>query len=213
MNEEYIDRATAMRYMGIKGVAPDGFSAILDECEGELCRAMAPRCVYTVKDISALDSLMTGEDIKRHLEGCRKAVVFAATLGAGVDALIRKYQSVDVTRAMVVDAEASAAIEKFCDAEEANVLKKTERFLTWRYSPGYGDFPLDVQPALLDAVDAGRKIGLFASESLMLSPSKSVTALMGVSDSAPEAARSSCSSCSMNTTCSYRKDGIHCGDQ
>jgi len=210
-NEKYIDRKNALRYMGCRDGAPQELLPLIDECESELCREITPRFVYTVKNIDEIGFLLTGEDVKKHLENCDKAVVLAATLGVAVDALIRKYQSYDVTRALIADAEASAAVEKLCDFAEAKIHESISGYFTWRYSPGYGDFPLEEQTELLSIVDAGRKIGLFAGESYMLTPAKSVTAVIGISKDIIAKELSSCVTCTMSESCSFRKEGFRCG--
>ena len=207
----YIDRKNAVRYMGFKGKAPDRFSEIFDECEKLLEDAMTPRSVYIVRGVSELSGILTGDDIASHLSGCDRAVVFAATLGAKVDALIGKYQCIDVTMALILDAEASAAIEAYCDEMSDKIASSFDARLTSRFSPGYGDYPLEVQRDLLKYIDAERKIGVFAGESLMLSPSKSVTAVMGIADSILNDHGRSCTSCEMRDKCAFRREGEDCG--
>ncbi len=210
-NKKYIDRDNALRYMGCRGEVPDSLSAIISECERELCRVMTPRCIYSVNNKSDLSGVLAGNDVNEHLEGCDRVIVFAATLGSAVDALINKYQAVDLTRALVIDAEASAAVESFCNETEREFAKLGIGHMTWRYSPGYGDYPLEVQTDLLDLIDAGRKIGLYAGESCMLNPVKSVTAVIGVSDDPVIKAKSSCATCAKYGNCSYRKEDKRCG--
>ena len=159
---------------------PASLTRALCEVEDELCRVMTPRSVYTVVPICDADAILSGEDVRRHLDGCERAVVLAATLGSAVDELIRKYQSTDVLRAMIADAEASAAIDVLCDEACRTISARTGEDLTPRFSPGYGDWPLSSQSALLDFVDAGRKIGLFVTGSDMMTPIKSVTAVAGL---------------------------------
>ena len=57
---------------------------------------------------------------------------------------------------------------------------------TFRFSPGYADFPLEVQPKLLEILDAPRRIGLTVSPSLLLIPTKSVTCILGVGEHLPK---------------------------
>jgi hypothetical protein len=79
--------------------------------------------------------------------------------------------------------------------------------ITRRFSPGYGDLPLDIQPALLAVLDAERRIGLTCTQSLILLPRKSVTALIGLGESLParEQKAGSCEGCSLSKTCSINK--------
>lgn len=205
-----IDRKNALRYMGCKGSAPEELMRIVGACEEELCSVMTPRFVYKVfDDRNELSDVLSGNDIERHLEGCNKVIILAATLGASTDALIRKYQATDVTRALVVDAEASAAAEALCDIAVSGIKASVDGSLTERYSPGYGDYPLEKQRELLGAVDAERKIGLFAGDSYMLTPSKSVTAVIGVLNGKiceSGGAHNKCENCSMYDKCSVRRE-------
>ena len=82
--------------------------------------------------------------------------------------------------------------------------------MTDRYSPGYGDLPLTLQPQLLSLLDAARQIGLTLTDTCLMTPRKSVTALFGLSGRPPARHASGCQSCSLKETCSYRKAGISC---
>ena len=98
-----------------------------------------------------------------------------------------------------------------CDEVE-NLIKaeNPDKFLTWRFSPGYGDYPLSLQSELLRILDAPRKIGLCTNENSILTPTKSVTAVIGVSDNPIENKRKGCASCNLKTTCKFRKAGTRC---
>ena len=57
-----------------------------------------------------------------------------------------------------------------------------EKELTDRFSPGYGDLPLAMQREVMDALDCGRTVGITLSDSLLMTPSKSVTAIIGMKE-------------------------------
>jgi 5-methyltetrahydrofolate--homocysteine methyltransferase len=142
----------------------------------------AARFIYKTVDINC--SILQGNDIKTHLDGCNEVIILAATLGLQVDELIRRTESSNMAEAVVLDALASAAIEQLCDEAEAEILSKYAQKEAAaprrRFSPGYGDFPLEVQRELLALLGAKKKIGLYVSESNLLIPRKSVTAVIGV---------------------------------
>ena len=195
--------------MGFKGEPSEEILKIAEERETELCSVMTPRYIYKVFEKDDYRSVLAGNDVMCHLDGCDRFIVFAATLGASVDNLIRKYQATDVTSALVVDAEASAAIEMLCDLATAEIAKSAGGRLTSRFSPGYGDYPLEKQKDLLFSLDAGRKIGLFAGDSYMLSPTKSVTAVIGIGKDGmcdDVCAHGKCRSCEFFDKCSVRKE-------
>ena len=116
-----------------------------------------------------------GNDIKKHVENCKEIMIFAATLGLQVDGLIRSLEASDMPGAVITDSLASDMIENYCD----DVFRgRTD--LTTRFSPGYGDFPLEVQHELLRILDAKKQIGLYATAGGLLIPRKSITAIIGV---------------------------------
>ena len=125
------------------------------------------------------------EHLCRNLSGCKAVYLFGATLGTEVDRQIRKYEITDLPRAVVFQACASAYLEEYCDEIEENIaqLQRENRgHIRPRFSPGYGDFSICHQGNILRILDAGKNIGLYMTEGYMLTPSKSVTAVIGVSD-------------------------------
>lgn len=122
--------------------------------------------------------LLRGADIEKHLCCCSKAFVLIATLGPGVDLLIRKTQLQSMREAVAVDAAASACLEEYCDEICAKLAESNS--ITMRFSPGYGDYPIEVQPQLL-AFCGAEKIGLTCSGYMMI-PTKSVSAIIGIKD-------------------------------
>lgn len=161
--------------------------------------------------------VLPGEDARRRLAGCGEAVLLAVTLGFGVDRLIGAAGQTDPYRALVLDALATEAVEAAADEAIRRMpalglippgLRAGQRF-----SPGYGDLPLEIQGAFLDAVDARRMIGLSVGGTNMLSPLKSVTAVIGLfPEGAAEPAASGCggssggrcASCNLRDRCPYR---------
>lgn len=212
MTLEPLNRREAIRYLGGAGHTPDErMNALLDRCEAELLRLAAPKYLYRVFALP-YDEILRGEDIRRHLEGCDRAVLLCATLGAQVDRLIRVAQVEDMARAVVLDSLASVAIEQVCRQADALIAAQNPGdFMTFRFSPGYGDYPIDLQKTFLTLLDAPRKIGLSASESCLLTPAKSVTAVLGLSKHPIPRKRRGCAVCNLRTTCQYRRNGDHCG--
>lgn len=215
------EKAEVLRYLGRRGQdVPPELDALTTECMRDMREAAAPRLVQREFGIIAgkkgvfLENTtltLAGRDIRRHLRSCSRALVFAATLGRGADSLIRRFESVDITRALVLDACATCLIEQFCDEAEQCVrigAKNNGFAATSRFSPGYGDLPLDVQPMLLAVLDAERKIGLTCTESLILLPRKSVTAVIGLGEGSGErfcGGEKGCESCLLNNNCDYRR--------
>lgn len=215
-----IDRALALRYMGWRGDPDERISALMDECEAELLRAAKPRFVWRVFDISRSEGgielsgcgfLLTGKDIARHLDGCAKAAITAATLSADADRLLKRLQLEDSAKAMAADAMASVFAEQTSDSVREYILAEMEGYsATWCYAAGYGDFPLEITPRLIAAVDASRKIGVSCTGSNMLTPQKSIVGIVGLSESRLRGMSRSCESCNMRDNCKFRAAGEKC---
>lgn len=218
-----INREEAFRYMGIKGEPDLRTIAAAEECEQLLLKAAAPKFHWIFAEISEVDRsgislnghklILRGKDIAEHLRNCFGAVLLCATLGEAADKLLRKLQSEDMAKAVIADSMASAAIEQVCDSAEDQIRERFPgKYMTWRFSPGYGDFPLETQQDFLAAVNASRTVGVFLTNGGLLAPTKSVTAVIGISDEPINSARRGCGSCIMKESCKFRKTGGHCFD-
>lgn len=119
--------------------------------------------------------------LKRHLAGCNEVLVMAATVGSEVDRLLARLSALSPARAVAADAVATAAIEAWCD-HLCTEWAGQGLALTARFSAGYGDCPLELQIPLMGALDTSRKIGLTLTDSLLMTPKKSVTAMIGISN-------------------------------
>lgn len=211
---EPISKAEAGRYMGVRELAADSAAAaLLEKYEPVVRSTLRPAYVYreTAVDflpggvqLEGMAELLTGEDILRHLEGCSRCVVLAATVSTAADRLIRQTAVTDTAGAFAVDCLCSAAIEQVCRKAEEEIFANIQgNFRTWRFSPGYGDLPLELQGAFLRFVNAQRRIGLTVSESCMLNPTKSVTAVIGICEAEPEHRARGCDVCALRDRCGH----------
>lgn len=207
-----LNRNEAKRYLGGAKIELDErMSELFDSCEKQVLSTAKPKFLYKIIDLPN-EKLTAGEDIKSHLNGCTKAVLICATLGAEVDRMIRVSQISDMPRAVVLDSFSSVAVEQLCQSVDALLAEKyPEYYFTFRYSPGYGDYPIELQKEFLSLLDAPRKIGLSANENYLLIPSKSVTAIAGMSHNPIERKKRGCAVCDMRDRCKYRRNGEHCG--
>lgn len=122
-------------------------------------------------------------DLKRNLENCSAVIIMAATIGSGIDRLIRRYERTEAATGLLLQGIGAERVETLVDSFNDEVNKVAEELgmkAHPRYSPGYGDLPITVQPDLLRLVDAERRLGITLNASLMMSPSKSVTAIIGI---------------------------------
>ena len=213
MKDRYIDRTLELCYLGYRGNEPTAeIARLIGECEELISQSAKPRHISKEFDIGACPLDISSERLKGHLTGCGSVILFASTLGAGIDALIRRLSVTDMTRAMICDACAGAYIERYCDEVSEELAEKySPRYLTWRYAPGYEGFDISEQKKLIEALGAVNKIGLCANESFMLMPQKSITGIIGVSDGKIEKTRRGCAFCNMKDSCAFRKEGSHCG--
>lgn len=223
-SELEINKKEVLRYLGYKGQDIDiNMSTMINECREEIKKVITPRIVYNYKEIKQNDEgvevintnlIMPGNDIKEHLKNSKTCVLMAVTLGNEVEKKTRLYERTNLTKALILDACATTAVEEVCDIIENKVKEKALKEgmdITFRYSPGYGDLPLDIQNNFLRSIDAQKKIGLTVSESNLLFPRKSVTAIIGIIDSGIIKKKKSCKECNNYENCSFRREGESCG--
>ena len=209
---EKLNRNEAVRYLGGAGIRLNyRMDVLMDECEKAVLEKASPKFLYVEKNLPC-PQIMGGKDIESHLNGCEKAIVMCATVGSEVDKLIRISQISDMARAVVMDSLASVAGEQVCNAFDKIIAEKYSDYnMTFRFSPGYGDYPIELQKIILQMLDAPKKIGLCTNDNFLLTPTKSVTAVLGLSKNPIERKKRGCAICNMRETCKFRRKGLHCG--
>ena len=204
-----------LHFLGWRGTPVDAplLAQIRDLCDlavREVRPRMAERRFPLAPDGSLAGTSMTpkGNDVRAMLAPCREAVLLAATLGAESERLLLRMQAKDAAQALLLDAVLSAAIEAVLDAREEALrgeLAAQGRYLTDRFSPGYGDMPLAQMREICEVLGAQRAIGLTVSAGGVMIPRKSVTAILGISD-VPVARRpAGCEGCAARETCALRR--------
>ncbi|MCE5222370.1 MAG: methionine synthase [Clostridium sp.] len=219
-----INKEEVLRYLGYKGQDIDGnLTNTIEECREEIKKIITPRVVYSYKNIKSSDDgvevittnlILKGNDIKEHLKNSTECVLMAVTLGNEIERQTRLYEKTNLTKALILDACATTVVEEVCDIVENSVKEKailSGMNITFRYSPGYGDLPLDVQNSFLRALEAQKKIGLTVSENNLLFPRKSVTAIIGIVNSGIEKKKKSCKECNNYENCSFKREEETCG--
>ncbi len=218
----HLDRAEALRYLRWQAdrPLPVELAEQLAGAEADILAAAQPRFVYKTFKLQEEPSgiglagsslVLAGQDIACLLQNCRECLLLAASLSGGVDELIRRAEIRDISRALLLDACASAAVENLCEQLQSQLRQQFMAqglYLTARFSPGYGDLPLACQPQFCATLDTVRSIGLTVSRSGLLLPRKSVTAVIGLSSQPPVSAQltlqHNCTKCKL-TGCPYRK--------
>lgn len=202
---EKLDTAQALRLLGVKdSAAGETLAPLWQRAEAVLRGAAAPRSVTLTATRAQLAPYLPGEDIARHLAGCEQCALLACTLGAPLDAAQRAANASEMAFAVVLDALSSVAAEAVADAAEnalRTALSARGLYLTGRFSPGYGDYPLTVQNELVRLLDAPRRIGLTATPAHLLAPRKSITAVLGIADRPVTGHLAGCGHCALRGKC------------
>jgi len=139
-------KSEILRYLGYKKILPgEDIDAVIERVEKEVEKVANPRTVKAEVDVISIP--WASNTVKKAMHAREKAVVFAATLGAGVDRLIMQKECSNISEAVIAQAVAAALIEEVCD-------KLQEGYNSYpRISPGYGDFPLSAQKDILKMLD------------------------------------------------------------
>ncbi|MCR4843214.1 MAG: hypothetical protein K5840_08145 [Eubacterium sp.] len=210
------DKNEALRYMGSRGreVSAEAMG-VMEDVAKTADSAIRPRVCYLrvpvdIKTEEVDFSVITlrSAALARLLKDCRYAYLFAATCGSELDRLIARQSATSVARGAMCDAYGSAAIEAVCDYACDSFERMEGAELTHRFSPGYSDLSIEVQPDFLRVLDANRRIGLTITDGMMMVPVKSVTAIVGVRGdgaSSCDDAGSGCSGCDA-VDCIMRKE-------
>lgn len=205
-----------LRYLGYGAGEPDGRTlGLIGECADAVQKEAEPKHTYrrfalevTPEGVMRAGGLeMTSRSLARNLTGCGEAIFFAATLGGGPDLLMNRYLRLSIAKAAVLQAVAAAAIEDYCNECQRGIeedLARERLYVRPRFSPGYGDLPLTLQPDFLRALDAQKTVGIYLSEGGVMLPEKSVTAIMGLSRENNRCHIEGCEACGRKD-CAYRR--------
>lgn len=229
-NIDAVDRTEVLRYLGYRGqeVTPELESRMDDVVEHciELARPAGCVRVFDVAGTGETDDgrfemrlagtalTLVGESMRRHMDGAIAVGVLAVTLGMVVEREIRWYSVTgDSLDGVIFDAAAIALVERAADAAEASIVRvASDRglYTNSRFSPGYGDMPMETQPVLLATLDAQRRLGITLTSTLLMVPTKSVTAVVGMFREPQRSTRRTCSGCPCYDFCTIRPTGRTC---
>ena len=224
MQDIQIKKSKVLRYLGYRGQEIDrNIDELINQSIEEIKVKMEAKYIYKIFEldkkkglsIKGTDLYLKGESIGRHLENSNSCILMASTLGHRVDKLIRYYEKLNMTKAIVVDSCASVAIEEVCNRinnELEGLMSGKGEFITSRFSPGYGDLTLDIQEKFVNLLNAQRLIGLTTTSSNLLIPRKSVTAIIGIAGKKHEKEKSNCLDCSQYKDCNFREGEFINGD-
>ncbi len=187
LREPHVRRTEMLRYARCgDGVGVEKEAEQAQRLVDDLIRPAAAAVVFDIKrngeKIFVADTELEGKSIKKLLAPCNKCVVMAITVGFELDMKIAALGSSSPALSLLADAAASSAVEDACDACCESIESELGVKLTPRFSPGYGDLSMNIQPALLTLTNARRDLGLTVGSGCMLSPIKSVTAIAGIKE-------------------------------
>ena len=185
-----VDRREILRYARVKEASAE-LEELLDRClaQTDVLSYKVCWCEFALTQLeNELDlgfARTASADLMRNLSGCQRIILFAATIGLEMDRLIARAERLSPAAAVMLQAIGSERVEAVCDAfnnEQKEQLLQQGLYTRPRFSPGYGDLPLQLQKDIFAVLDCPRRIGISLNESLMMSPGKSVTAIIGISN-------------------------------
>lgn len=213
------------RYLGYGGNIPDdNIKAVVSEVLDSLIEVIKPKNIYKIYDChidnenvvlnnpsSTVDMLeIKSKNLSANLRQCQKVVLVAATLGIEADKLMQRYEVLNMAKASVTQSCGAACIEAYCNILQEKILEDTaarmdkKLYLRPRFSAGYGDVPLTVQKNIFDALECTKRIGLTLTDSLLMYPTKSVTAFIGLTENPESCHVGKCAGCA-NLECEFRE--------
>ena len=179
-----VDRSEVLRYM--RSQNDERVMSLIDECIVETKSVLSASVCYEEYDVKIKGSevdlgfcRIESLDLAKNLAGCKKAIIFAATVGMGVDRLIKKYSLLSPSHSLCISTIGNERVEALCDVF-CSELKEKYGKIRPRYSAGYGDLPLSMQRDIFNALSCTKNIGVSLSDSLLMTPQKSVTAIVGI---------------------------------
>ena len=198
-----------LRYAGCKA-ADSEIAMLLESCMAEAKDKFTYKVCYRLLPVTVDGDWcdfgvfrLKSQNLAVNLQNCKKVLLFAATVGVEIDRLIARYGRLSPSKALLFQALGAERIEALCDCFCKDMEEEMQISLRSRFSPGYGDLSLTAQKDIFAVLDCGRQIGLSLNDSLLMSPSKSVTAFAGISEGESKQLSSKCSVCS-KTDCAFR---------
>lgn len=214
-----INRKETLRYLGYLGQKVDEQTQkLVEEVEVELENSSFPKSIYREYncDINGNTIFMDGLVIKsinlaKNLKGCKRVVLLAATIGRAADMMIKKYSVTNLAKAAIVQAAGAAYIESYVDEVEEIIrkyAKEQKLYLCPRFSPGYGDFSLEYQKDIFAMLECSKRIGITLTNGNLMMPTKSVTAVIGLTtEKRKSCQKETCSQCEKQD-CEFRQKEI-----
>ncbi len=206
-----------MRYAGLSPKVKEFPQEAIDQAVMEALALAEPKGIWKILPYDPVRGVIEGappltvegRSIKKHLETSWSVAVLAVTVGDAIEeASSAHFKRGDYLRGLLLDAAATAATEHLADQVNALIDRnahKTGQKTTWRFSPGYGDWPVTQQNDFCRLIGA-EEIGITVTDHAMLFPRKSVSAIIGISTCTQRPAPLKCRACALRT-CPFRNSG------
>ena len=160
---------------------------IIGMAYGLIC-GKACYCTFQIKDISEnkvildkSETLINSKKIAGILKDCEYCSLFVSTIGPQLEGRVAEMEKDNPSGAFYLEHVGNWMAEYMAEAINQRIsqaITKAGFIPKKRYSAGYGDWPLESQKEILELTGA-RRIGVFISESYLMIPRKSVSALIG----------------------------------
>ena len=194
LNKKEIYRYLGYSKIDAESIVEEKLEEMIDECIDDIRRVSELRSVClrfplcTDEDGETLyigDAEIKSKDLSKNLKGCSEVFIFGATIGIGTDRLIAKAKITNMTKAAVYQAVGAEFIEAYCNIINRNVKEKVAlegKVTAPRFSPGYGDFNINYQEKIFEMLNLTKHAGISLTDNMIMVPSKSVTAVIGVKE-------------------------------
>lgn len=207
-----VDKKEMLRYAGVRphDEVPQG---VVERVQREALVLAEPRGIWQRLPYDAgqftIDGrlVLAGNSIRKHLSHSEAVAVLAVTVGDEIEkASDAHFKRGEYFEGLLLDAAATAMTEQIADQVNEVIkreAKKRGEQTTWRFSPGYGDWPVTQQKEFCQLIQA-EKIGIMVTDHSMLFPRKSVSAILGIGSCDQKPAPVKCRACALKT-CLFRK--------
>lgn len=205
-------KENTLKYLGYGQQELSGnIEKLLHECIQEVEQISQPKVFcrkFTLEHkplrIKESGSVIEGSHTAELLEQCQECLLIGCTLGMVLERKLKYYSKINMTKATVMDAAASAFLEDFCDRYEDTLGYKNR---TYRLCPGYGDFPIKFNQIIAEILEIRKHLGVSITQNCLLIPQKSMLGLIGIGS---DKRTKQCGQCVMLDDCRFRKRGKRC---
>ncbi|MEG0283271.1 MAG: vitamin B12 dependent-methionine synthase activation domain-containing protein [Erysipelotrichales bacterium] len=204
-----LDYNEILRYLGYEGELDNATKEMIDKGLEVVEKYASFKHIYRIYDLELRKNeiefnnlVIPSRVLPNYFVNCKQILILGATLGLELDKQIKKLEITDMSLALVVNAVATEYMEKNLE-KLCHDIEEDNKYYTSRFSIGYHDVSITHQPDLIKMIDATKLIGINVLESYLMVPSKSVSAMIGISDQPIEKQRAKCANCLPNGKCSF----------